>query len=142
MLRQQRDLPGDPSRSLADFVAPRSSLHSDYIGAFAATSGIGAGTLSRQFEADNDDYSAIMVKALADRLAEAAAEYIHERARQNWGYGEGEHLGKRGLIDESYRGIRPAFGYPACPDHSLKQPLLDLLGDAVHNQVKVVVFPS
>jgi 5-methyltetrahydrofolate--homocysteine methyltransferase len=132
MLRQQRDLQGDPSRSLADFVAPRDSDRADYIGAFAVTSGLGADTLSRQFEAENDDYSAIMVKALADRLAEAAAESIHERARQSWGYGQGEELGKRGLIDEDYRGIRPAFGYPACPDHSLKGPLLDLLGaDAI-----------
>jgi len=128
MLRQQKELQGEPSRSLADFVSPRDSDREDYIGAFAVTSGLGAGTLSRQFEAENDDYSAIMVKALADRLAEAAAEYIHERARQSWGYGEGEGLGKRGLIDEDYRGIRPAFGYPACPDHSLKAPLLELLG--------------
>jgi 5-methyltetrahydrofolate--homocysteine methyltransferase len=127
MLRQQRDLPGDPSRSLADFVAPRSSPHSDYIGAFAVTAGLGAGTLSRQYEADNDDYSSIMVKALADRLAEASAEYIHEQARQSWGYAKTQTLGKKDLLAETYRGIRPAFGYPACPDHSLKGPLLDLL---------------
>ncbi|MCH2103772.1 MAG: methionine synthase [Planctomycetes bacterium] len=127
MLRQQKEIEGDPSRSLADFVAPRDSERQDYIGAFAVTAGLGAGELSKRYEAENDDYTAIMVKALADRLAEAAAEAIHERARQIWGYGEGEELGKRGLIDEDYRGIRPAFGYPACPDHSLKGPLLDLL---------------
>jgi len=132
MLRQQKDLEGDPSRCLADFVSPADAGRADYIGAFAVTAGIGAGTLSRQYEAANDDYSAIMVKALADRLAEAAAEYVHERARQGWSDGVGETLGKKGLIDEDYRGIRPAFGYPACPDHSLKGPLLDLLGaDAI-----------
>ncbi|MDE0891252.1 MAG: methionine synthase [Planctomycetota bacterium] len=128
MLRQQKDLEGEPSRSLADFVAPLGSGHADYIGAFGVTAGLGAGTLAKKHQDENDDYSSIMVKALADRLAEAAAEFIHKRARKLWGYAKSEALGKRGLIDESYKGIRPAFGYPACPDHSLKAPLLDILG--------------
>ena len=128
MLRQQKDLEGEPSRSLADFVAPVGSGHADYIGAFGVTAGLGAGTLAKKYQDANDDYSSIMVKALADRLAEAAAEYIHKRARAVWGHAKDETLGKRGLIDEVYHGIRPAFGYPACPDHSLKARLLSLLG--------------
>jgi 5-methyltetrahydrofolate--homocysteine methyltransferase len=128
MLRQQKELEGEPSRSLADFVAPLGSGHADYLGAFGVTAGLGAGTLAKKYQDENDDYSSIMVKALADRLAEASAEYIHKRARKVWGYAKEETLGKRGLIDEVYRGIRPAFGYPACPDHSLKAPLLELLG--------------
>jgi 5-methyltetrahydrofolate--homocysteine methyltransferase len=128
MLRQQKDLEGEPSRSLADFVAPVGSGHADYIGAFGVTAGLGAGTLAKKYQDANDDYSSIMVKALADRLAEAAAEYIHKRARAAWGHAKDETLGKRGLIDEVYHGIRPAFGYPACPDHSLKARLLSLLG--------------
>src|SRR5207249_6612945 len=112
-LRQQSAY-GDsrPNRSLADYVAPAR----DHLGAFAV--GIhGADELAARYEAEHDDYRAIMVKALADRLAEAFAEYLHERARFDWGY-EHERLASEDLIAERYRGIRPAFGYPACPDHS------------------------
>jgi 5-methyltetrahydrofolate--homocysteine methyltransferase len=128
MLRQQEPIAdGRPNRSLADFIAPRDSGRRDYLGAFAVTAGLGADELVRRFEADHDDYSAILVKALADRLAEAFAEYLHARARREWGYGAAEHLNADDLIAEKYRGIRPAFGYPACPDHSEKAKLFQLL---------------
>jgi 5-methyltetrahydrofolate--homocysteine methyltransferase len=94
---------------------------------FAVTAGLGADELARKFEADHDDYNAIMVKALADRLAEAFAEYLHAQARKDWGYGQGERLDNAALIAEQYRGIRPAYGYPACPDHSEKFKLFELL---------------
>ncbi|MBI4476824.1 MAG: methionine synthase, partial [Acidobacteria bacterium] len=127
MLRQQERAPDDkPNRSLADYIAP-SGIGADYLGAFAVTAGIGVDALVHRFEADHDDYQAIIVKALADRLAEAAAEYLHEQARRDWGYGQAEHLSKEDLLAERYRGIRPAFGYPACPDHSEKIKLFDLL---------------
>jgi 5-methyltetrahydrofolate--homocysteine methyltransferase len=129
MLRQQEVIADDkPNRSLADFVAPRESGIADYVGAFAVTAGLGADELVRKFEAQHDDYSAIMVKALADRLAEAFAEYLHARARRDWGYGASETFSNQELIAERFQGIRPAFGYPACPDHSRKGPLFDLLG--------------
>jgi 5-methyltetrahydrofolate--homocysteine methyltransferase len=131
MLRQQAVKHGDqPYWSLADFVAPVTSdqRYPDHVGAFAVTGGLGAGELVKAFEADHDDYNAIMVKALADRLAEAFAEYLHSRARRAWGYGEDEDMSNDDLIAERYRGIRPAFGYPACPDHTPKGPLFDLLG--------------
>jgi 5-methyltetrahydrofolate--homocysteine methyltransferase len=129
MLRQQEEIGDDrPNRSLADFIAPVETGVTDYIGAFAVTAGIGANALVAQYEADHDDYHAIMVKALADRLAEAFAEYLHARARQEWGYGASETLSNDDLIHERYRGIRPAFGYPACPDHSEKTKLFALLG--------------
>ena len=129
MLRQQEEIGDDkPNRSLADFIAPVESGITDYIGAFAVTAGIGANELVARYEADHDDYHAIMVKALADRLAEAFAEYLHARARKDWGYGAGEHFSNDDLIHERYRGIRPAFGYPACPDHSEKTKLFALLG--------------
>ena len=112
-----------PNRCLADYVAPAG----DHIGAFAVTAGIGADELTARFEAEHDDYSSIMVKALADRLAEAFAEYLHEVARREW-YEQGEKLSTEELIAERFRGIRPAFGYPACPDHSEKRKLFDLLG--------------
>ena len=129
MLRQQEEMPdGKPNLSLADFIAPRDSGVGDYIGAFAVTAGIGASELAASFERDHDDYHAIIVKALADRLAEAFAEYLHARARQEWGYGSAEHLTPDDLLAERYRGIRPAFGYPACPDHSEKGKLFSLLG--------------
>jgi 5-methyltetrahydrofolate--homocysteine methyltransferase len=129
MLRQQEEIGDDkPNRSLADFIAPVESGITDYIGAFAVTAGIGAGELAARYEADHDDYHAIMVKALADRLAEAFAEYLHARARKDWGYGAGEYFSNDDLIHERYRGIRPAFGYPACPDHSEKTKLFVLLG--------------
>jgi 5-methyltetrahydrofolate--homocysteine methyltransferase len=128
MLRQQEQMPeGTSNLSLADFVAPRSSGLSDFVGAFAVTAGHGASELVAAFERDHDDYHAIMVKALADRLAEAFAEYLHARARREWGYGTDEQLTNEQLIAERYRGIRPAFGYPACPDHSEKRKLFDLL---------------
>ena len=123
-LRQQTDY-GDsrPNRSLADYVAPRG----DHLGAFAVTAGIGADELAARFAAEHDDYQAIMVKALADRLAEAFAEHVHEVARRAW-YETGPKLPKEQLIAERFRGIRPAFGYPACPDHSEKPKLFALLG--------------
>ena len=129
MLRQQNAQPsGKPNRSLADFVAPLESGVEDWIGAFAVTAGLGADELAGRYERDHDDYRAIMVKALADRLAEALAELMHARARADWGYGADEQLSNDDLIAERYRGIRPAFGYPACPDHTPKRALFDLLG--------------
>jgi 5-methyltetrahydrofolate--homocysteine methyltransferase len=129
MLRQQEQMAdGVPHLSLADFVAPIDSGHTDYVGAFAATAGLGADRIAKAYEQDHDDYHAIMVKALADRLAEACAEWLHQRVRREWGYGYGEQLSHADLLAEKYRGIRPAFGYPACPDHSEKQRLFDLLG--------------
>ena len=128
MLRQQESLPsGQPNRSLADFIAPRSSGVADYLGAFAVTAGLGADELVKRYEKQHDDYRAIMVKALADRLAEAFAEYLHARVRREWGYEVTEALTTEDLINEKYRGIRPAFGYPACPDHTEKIKLFDLL---------------
>jgi 5-methyltetrahydrofolate--homocysteine methyltransferase len=128
MLRQQEIIAdGRPNRSLADFIAPRDSGVPDYIGMFAVTVGLGADDLVRKFERDHDDYNAIMVKALADRLAEAFAEYLHAQARKDWGYGDAENLSNEDLVAEKYRGIRPAYGYPACPDHSEKFKLFDLL---------------
>jgi 5-methyltetrahydrofolate--homocysteine methyltransferase len=129
MLRQQTDHGDDtkPNRSLADYLAPPESGIRDHLGAFAVTAGLGADELAARYEAANDDYRAIMVKALADRLAEAFAEQLHEQARHDWGY-ERERLSPEELAEERYRGIRPAFGYPACPDHSEKQKLFALLG--------------
>ncbi len=129
MLRQQEVIADDkPNRSLADFIAPAESGLIDYLGAFAVTAGHGVDDLVRRFEAEHDDYSAIIVKALADRLAEAFAEYLHAQARRDFGYGASEQLTNDELIAERYRGIRPAFGYPACPDHTQKRHLFDLLG--------------
>ncbi|MEM6962160.1 MAG: vitamin B12 dependent-methionine synthase activation domain-containing protein, partial [Myxococcota bacterium] len=110
----------------SDFVAPKSSGRPDYLGAFAVTAGLGLEAIARRFESDHDDYRAIMVKALADRLAEAFAECLHQKVRRLWGYEE-ETYSNEELIAETYRGIRPAFGYPACPDHTLKGRLFDLL---------------
>ncbi len=129
MLRQQWERKGQSAfYSLADFIAPLTSGRKDYVGAFAVTTGHGCEDLVREFQADHDDYQAISAKALADRLAEAFAELLHQRARDDWGYGRDEHLAKNELIAEKYRGIRPAPGYPACPDHTEKQTLFDLLG--------------
>ncbi|NLY95347.1 MAG: methionine synthase [Myxococcales bacterium] len=126
MLRQQAARRDDqPYRSLADFVAPRGRR--DAIGAFAVTAGLGADALVAKYQADHDDYRAIMVKALADRLAEAFAEWLHERVRREW-YAPDESLSYDDLVDERFRGIRPAFGYPACPDHTEKRKLFELLG--------------
>ncbi len=129
MLRQQRVKADDkPQYSLADFVAPRESGLADHVGAFAVTAGIGAEEIARAYEAELDDYSAIMAKAIADRLAEAFAEMAHARVRREWGYGADESLTAEDLAAERYRGIRPAFGYPACPDHTEKATLWSLLG--------------
>ena len=127
-LRQQTEKAvGEPLLSLADFVAPRESGIVDFVGAFAVTTGIGVDALVKKFEADHDDYNAILVKALADRLAEAFAELLHHRARIEWGYGRDERPSLDDLIHERYRGIRPAPGYPACPDHTEKATLWQLL---------------
>jgi 5-methyltetrahydrofolate--homocysteine methyltransferase len=127
-LRQQWERQGQADfRSLADYVAPVGSGRADYLGAFAVTAGAGIETLVSAFKADHDDYGAIMVEALADRLAEAFAECLHQRARRDWGYGRDERLSADDLIAEKYRGIRPAAGYPACPDHSEKATLWTLL---------------
>ena len=132
-LRQQIEKPeGEPDIALADFIAPRESGIADYLGLFAVTAGINIELLVAGFEKDHDDYSAIMAKALADRLAEALAELTHKRAREAWGYGCEENLTADGLIRERYRGIRPAPGYPALPDHTEKRTLFDLL-DAERN---------
>ncbi|MFI5179824.1 MAG: methionine synthase [Thermoanaerobaculia bacterium] len=128
MLRQQAPrTDGLPQLSLADFVAPRSTGRADHLGAFAVTAGHGADELAARFAAAHDDYSSILVKALADRLAEAFAEKLHEQARAAWGYGKGESLSREDLLRERYRGIRPAAGYPACPDHSEKRTLFSIL---------------
>ncbi len=127
-LRQQWERKGQSEfHALADFVAPLDSGRTDYIGAFAVTAGIGCDELARRFDAELDDYQSIMAKALADRLAEAFAELLHRQARADWGYGRDEQLSPDDLIEEKYRGIRPAPGYPACPDHTEKRILFDLL---------------
>ncbi len=131
LLRQQEAFGDDrPHRSLADFVAPRGRGLTDHVGGFAVTAGVGAADLVREYERDNDDYRAIMVKALADRLVEAFAEWLHARVRREWGYAPDESLSPEDLLAGRYRGIRPAFGYPACPDHSEKFKLFELLGAA------------
>ena len=117
----------DPCRSLSDFIAPKATGIPDHLGAFAVTSGIGLKELCDRFRAQHDDYNAIMAEALADRLAEAFAEYLHKRVRDEWGYGQQEDLSKQDLIREQYRGIRPAAGYPACPDHTEKGTLWRVL---------------
>jgi 5-methyltetrahydrofolate--homocysteine methyltransferase len=138
MLRQQMEKPANQfNHSLADFVAPRGSNRADYMGAFAVTAGHGADKLAKLFEEDHDDYNSIMTKALADRLAEAFAEFLHERIRREWGYGKEEHLSIEDLIREAYRGIRPAAGYPACPDHTEKRALFDLLSAEKHAGVRL-----
>ena len=126
MLRQQEAIAdGKPNLSLADFIAPRAAATTDYLGAFAVTAGLGADALAVRFERDNDDYNAILVKALADRLAEAFAAYLHATARAEWGIQE--RLSSADILAEAHRGIRPGFGYPACPDHSEKFKLFELL---------------
>jgi len=136
LLRQQETLPsGQPNLSLADFIAPRdlkapgaggAEARTDYLGAFAVTAGIGADDLARRFEREQDDYSAILVKALADRLAEALAACLHHRSRRDWGVDDSATIDQ--IVAERHRGIRPAFGYPACPDHSENFKLFELLG--------------
>ena len=116
-----------PNRSLADFVAPKGSK-ADYIGLFAVTAGLGIEKKEAEFMAHHDDYSSIMLKSLADRLAEAFAECMHQRVRKEfWGYAEQEQLDNQALIKEQYRGIRPAPGYPACPDHTVKRAMFQVL---------------
>jgi 5-methyltetrahydrofolate--homocysteine methyltransferase len=142
-LRQQMQKPaGQANFCLADFIAPRRTngggpLLKDHLGAFGVTAGFGTEALCHKFEQDHDDYSSIMTKALADRLAEAFAEYLHKRARVEWGFGKTESLSKDDLIREKYRGIRPAAGYPACPDHTEKWTLWDLLNVEANTGIKL-----
>ena len=128
-LRQQMPKEaGQPQLCLADFVAPQESEKQDYVGGFAVTAGIGAEALAAKYQQENNDYASLMVKALADRLAEAFAEHLHQRVRTEfWGYAEEQDLDAQDLIAERYRGIRPAPGYPACPEHSEKETLFRLL---------------
>ena len=117
-----------PNQCLADFIAPKSSGINDYIGMFAVTAGIGIEKYEKRFEDAHDDYSSIMLKSLADRLAEALAEHMHQRVRTDlWGYASGEHLGNDDMIREAYQGIRPAPGYPACPEHTVKADMFKVL---------------
>jgi 5-methyltetrahydrofolate--homocysteine methyltransferase len=140
-LRQQANREGsEPCRSLSDFIAPRGTGLPDHIGAFAVTSGIGLKELCDSFRAESDDYNAIMAEALADRLAEAFAECLHKRVRNEWGYGREEDLTTAEIIQEKYRGIRPAAGYPACPDHTEKGSLWNLL--RVHENTAMVLTES
>jgi 5-methyltetrahydrofolate--homocysteine methyltransferase len=138
-LRQQMAKPADQfNHCLADFIAPKDGpRRQDYVGAFAVTAGFGVEELCHKFEQDHDDYSAIMTKALADRLAEAFAEYLHRRARTDWGFGKDENLSNEDLIREKYRGIRPAAGYPACPDHTEKWRLWELLNVEPNTRIKL-----
>ncbi len=137
-LRQQANREGsEPCRSLADFIAPKETGLADHIGAFAVTSGIGLKELCDRFRAEHDDYNAIMAEALADRLAEAFAECLHKQVRDEWGYGREEALSKDDLIHEKYRGIRPAAGYPACPDHTEKGTLWRLLDVQAHTGMMI-----
>ena len=146
-LRQQLEKPeGDANYALADFIAPKSTGVADYLGGFAVTTGIGIEALCERFEKDHDDYNSIMAKALADRLAEAFAEWLHREVREAWGYGKEEHLSAEDLIRERYRGIRPAPGYPACPDHTEKRILFDLLDAERHTGIHLTetfaMFPA
>ena len=146
-LRQQMEKPpGDHNYALADFVAPEDTGIKDYVGGFAVTAGVGVDALCQKFEKDHDDYHSIMVKALADRFAEAFAEWLHREARKEWGYGQSEQLSNEELIRERYRGIRPAPGYPACPDHTEKQTLFNLLEAEKHTGIQLTetfaMFPA
>ncbi|WP_447971771.1 methionine synthase [Nitrospira sp. M1] len=135
-LRQQMEKPqGDENYALADFIAPKSTGLHDYIGGFAVTAGLGVQELCERFDKDHDDYNSIMTKALADRLAEAFAEWLHRDARKEWGYGQDEKFSNEELIRERYRGIRPAPGYPASPDHTEKPVLFDLLDVEKHTGI-------
>jgi len=137
-LRQQANREGsEPCRCLADFIAPKDTGLPDTIGAFAVTSGIGLKELTDRFRAEHDDYNAIMAEALADRLAEAFAECLHKRVRDEWGYGREESLAPEDLIQEKYRGIRPAPGYPACPDHTEKGMLWQLLDVKANTGIEI-----
>ena len=128
MLRQQEaQVDGRPNLSLADYIAPRGSGVPDYLGMFVVTAGLGASDLVRRYEADHDDYKAIIVKALADRLAEAFATWLHAQVRDDWGHPDPVSRNIDDLFVEKHRGIRPAYGYPACPDHSGKFALFELV---------------
>lgn len=146
-LRQQMEKSdGYRNQALADFIAPEETGLPDYLGAFAVTAGLHIESLLQEFERDHDDYNAIMTKALADRLAEGLAELTHKKAREAWGYGKNEHLSLEDLIHERYRGIRPAPGYPACPDHTEKRLLFDLLRaeetTGIHLTESFAMFPA
>ncbi|MCB9800331.1 MAG: methionine synthase [Candidatus Omnitrophica bacterium] len=147
-LRQQTEKPqGQPNLALSDFIAPKNSGLKDYFGCFVSTAGIGIEEHVRRFEQNHDDYGAIMLKALADRLAEAFAEYLHERTRKEfWGYAQDENFSNEELIKSKYRGIRPAPGYPACPDHTEKRILFDLLSAEKNADVRLTenfaMFPA
>ena len=147
-LRQQTEQPFTrPNLSLSDFIAPKDKSTPDYIGAFAVTTGIGVPELCAEFEQQHDDYNSIMAKALADRLVEAFAECIHQHVRISlWGYASDESLGNNALIGEKYRGIRPAPGYPACPDHNQKRVLFDLLNATANTGItlteSLAMFPA
>lgn len=137
-LRQQTEKVGFANYCLSDFVAPKQSGKEDYIGAFAVTGGLEEDALAEAFEAQHDDYNKIMVKAIADRLAEAFAEYLHERVRKvYWGYAANENLSNEELIRENYQGIRPAPGYPACPEHTEKGTIWQLLDVEKHTGMKL-----
>ena len=138
MLRQQWQRKGiEHFRSLADYVAPIDSGKQDYIGGFAVTTGHGCDELAQKYRDQLDDYNAIMISALADRLAEAFAEFLHKRARVEWGFGASENLDNESLIREKYRGIRPAAGYPACPDHTEKGTLWELMNVEASTGIKL-----
>ena len=141
-LRQQRPLPdGKPQLCLSDFIAPRNAGTLDFIGGFAVTTGHGIEQHVKRYEAEHDDYRAILLKVLADRFAESFAEHLHQRVRtEYWGYDSGEKLGNEDLIRERYRGIRPAPGYPSCPDHREKRTLWDLLD--VETETKISLTDS
>ena len=147
-LRQQnRKPPGQLNKALSDFIAPVETNVPDYLGVFAVTAGIGLDERAKAFEADNDDYNSILLKALGDRLAEASAEYLHQLVRKKyWGYAPDESLQNEALIKEAYRGIRPAPGYPACPDHSEKKALFALLDPSntigVHLTDSMAMWPA
>ena len=138
-LRQQgQHRAGIPNRSLADYVAPKATGLRDYVGAFAVTAGLGSQAQVAAFRADLDDYNAILLEAVADRLAEAFAERMHERVRKElWGYAPDEHLDNAALIKEAYAGIRPAPGYPACPEHTEKETLWRLLDVETHTGIQL-----
>jgi 5-methyltetrahydrofolate--homocysteine methyltransferase len=136
--QQQRQKEGEPNLALADFIAPRELPRPDYLGFFAVTAGVGMEQLVARYEKAHDDYHAIMVKALADRLAEAFAELLHWRVRREfWGYAPDEQLSPEEILQEKYRGIRPAPGYPACPDHTEKTTLFELLRVSEHTDIRL-----
>ena len=144
-LRQQRKkAKANSNFCLSDFIAPKTSGKVDYIGAFAVTAGIGIEKYVKQYEEAQDDYNAILLKALADRLAEALAEYMHKKIRTEiWAYDTDENLDNSSLIREKYRGIRPAPGYPACPEHTEKETLFDLLGvDEIDLTESFAMYPA